>query len=130
MTFALWTILAAAILPYATVAFAKFGGAGYDNAAPRQWTERLEGWRRRAEWAHRNHFEAFPAFAAAVLVAHLVNAPGPWADGLAGGFILFRAGYTLAYVADRPGLRSVCWFLAFGCVVGLFGAAGFVGGIG
>ncbi len=123
MTFALWTILAAAMLPYVTVAFAKFGGAGYDNAAPRQWTERLQGWRRRAEWAHRNHFEAFPAFAAAVLVAHVADAPGLWSDGLAGGFIALRVGYTLAYVADRPALRSAFWFLALGCVIGLFGIA-------
>lgn len=119
MTFALWMILAAAMLPYVTVAFAKAGG-DYDNAVPRQWADSLAGWRRRAEWAHRNHFEAFPAFAAAVLVSQVAGAPRGWADALAGGFVVLRAGYTLAYVADRPGLRSLLWFGALGCVVGLF----------
>lgn len=127
MTFALWMILAAAMLPYVTVAAAKFGGAGYDNAAPRRWTETLQGWRQRMEWAHRNHLEAFPPFAAAVLVSHVTDAPAMWADGLASAFIVLRAGYTFTYAADRPGLRSVLWFLALGCVVGLFVASSFGG---
>ena len=122
MTFALWTILVAAMLPYVTVGAAKFG-AGYDNASPRLWTERLQGWRRRAEWAHRNHFEAFPAFAAGVLVSHVTGASHAWVDGFAGGFVVLRVGYTLAYVADRPTLRAVSWFLALGCVIGLFWAS-------
>ena len=125
MSFALWMVLAAALLPYLTVATAKFGGTGYDNAAPRQWTEGLQGWRRRMEWAHLNHFEAFPAFAAAVLVSHVTGVAGT-ADWLAGAFVALRVGYTGAYAADRPGLRSVLWFLALGCVIGLFTAASLV----
>ena len=124
VTFALWMILAAAMLPYVTVGIAKFSGPGYDNAAPREWTEGLQGWRRRMEWTHRNHFEALPAFAAAVLVSH-VTGVAETADWLAGTYVALRLGYTLAYAANRPALRSVLWFLAFGCVLGLFVAASF-----
>lgn len=128
MTFALWTILVAAILPYLTVASAKFGGPGYDNAAPRRSMEQLRGWRARADWAHRNHIEAFAPFAAAVLVAHLVHAPQGLVDVLAGAFILARLAYTAAYVLDAPSVRSALFGLGFACVVGLFCAGLLAGG--
>ena len=123
MTFALWSILAAAVLPYLTVGLAKFGGPGYDNAAPRRSLEALRGWRARADWAHRNHLEAFAPFAAGVLVAQFAHAPQGWVNALAGGFILLRIGYTAAYVFDRPALRSLLFALAFACVAGLFVAS-------
>ncbi len=74
MTFAYWMLIAAAMMPYLTIALAKSAG-GIDNRAPRPTLESLSGWRQRADWAHRNHFEAFPAFAAAVFVAELTHAP-------------------------------------------------------
>ena len=120
MTFALWMILVAAVLPFLSVGIAKFGGAGYDNAAPRRSLEALRGWRARADWAHRNHIEAFAPFAAAVLVAHWAHAPQAWVNGLAGAFILLRVAYTAAYVFDRPSLRSLLFGLGFACVLGLF----------
>ena len=119
MTFAMWTILAAAILPLVATGMAKAGG-GYDNASPRTWEQGLSGWRARASWAHRNHMEAFPVFAAAVLVAQMARAPQGVVDGLAAVFIVARAGYTAAYVADRATLRSLLWFVGFGCDVLLF----------
>lgn len=122
MSLALWMLPAAALLPYVTVGVAKFGGggSGYDNSRPRAWTERLAGWRQRAEWAHRNHFEAFPPFAAGVLAASIRHVSGGWIDLLAGGFVACRLGYTAAYVGDLPGTRSLAWALGLGCVVGLF----------
>ena len=118
MTFALWMILAAGILPYVTTGLAKTGG--FDNRAPREWVNSLTGWRQRADWAHRNHFEAFPLFAAAVLTATLTHAPQGRVDALAGAYILFRLAYTGAYIADRASLRSVTWFGGVACVVALF----------
>ncbi len=122
MTFALWTILAAAILPFLCTGAAKYGGPGYDNANPRPSLEKLRGWRARADWAHRNHLEAFPPFAAAVLTAQFVQAPQSWVDTLAGAFIAIRLAYTACYIANLATLRSVLFALGFACVVGLFTA--------
>ena len=83
MTFANWMVLAAVLLPYLTVVLAKWT-RGIDNHAPRRSMEALTGWRRRADWAHRNHFEAFPAFAAAVIIAELAHGPQHRIDTLAG----------------------------------------------
>ena len=121
MTLALWMILVAGVLPWATTGLAKTGG--FDNRAPRDWVNTLTGWRQRADWAHRNHFEAFPLFAAAVLIATIAGAAPARIDWLAGAYVLFRVGYTGAYIADRPTLRSALWFGAVACVVGLFAAA-------
>ncbi|HYN39935.1 MAG TPA: MAPEG family protein [Rhodospirillales bacterium] len=118
MTFAYWMVLVAALLPYVTVGFAKAGGI--DNRAPRADIERLTGWRKRADWAHRNHFEAFPAFAAAVIIAHLAGVAQGWIDLLAALFIVSRVGYTAAYLADRPTVRSLIWTGGIACVIALF----------
>lgn len=118
MNFAYWMVLVAAFLPYLTVALAKWTG-GVDNHAPRRDMERLAGWRQRADWAHRNHFEAFPAFAAAVIIAELAHAPQHRIDLLAGAFILLRLLYTAMYLADLATLRSLAWALAFIAVIGL-----------
>jgi uncharacterized MAPEG superfamily protein len=120
MTIAFWAITAASLLPILCAWLGKLGGQGFDNARPREWIERQTGWRQRADWAQRNHYEVFPAFAAAVLVAHLAHAPQGWADALAVGFVLLRIAYIAAYVADRPSLRSALWSLGFLCVLGLF----------
>ena len=126
MRFPVAMVLIAAMLPFVTVALAKAGrgsGPRYDNQAPRAWSERLDGWRRRAEWAHRNHFEAFPPFAAAVILALMGTARPGLIDAFSAGFVLLRIGYTAAYVLDRPALRSILWFLALSCVLGLFSLA-------
>ncbi len=120
MSFALWTILAAILLPIISTGAAKWGAPGFDNNAPRIWQESLTGWRKRADWAHRNHFEALPGFAAAVLVATVAHAPEGTADLLAGLWVLFRALYTVFYITDKASLRSMMWMGAFFCVIGLF----------
>jgi len=120
MTLALWAILAAAMLPYLCAAAAKYGGSGYDNARPRSSLEALSGWRQRADWAQRNHFEAFAPFAAGVLTAHLVHAPQGLVDALAAIFVVARVAYTAAYIADAPTLRSLLFGVGLACVIGLF----------
>jgi len=119
MTTAYWCVLAAALLPYFNVAFAK-SRRDFDNAAPRAWLAGLEGWRARAHWAHQNAFEAFPPFAAAVIIAHLAQAPQGRIDTLALSFIAARVLYSLFYVLDKPTLRSIFWTAGFACVAGLF----------
>ena len=120
MTIAFWAVFAACFLPIIASWLAKGGGQTFDNAAPREWLERQTGWRQRADWAQRNHYEVFPAFAAAVLVAAMTHAPQVWADALAVAFVLLRIAYIAAYIADRATLRSAVWTLGFFCVLGLF----------
>lgn len=119
MTLAYWCVLLAGVMPILTVLVAKLQ-RGYDNRNPRAWLEQQQGVRRRADYAHRNHFEAFPFFAAAVIIAHQLQAPQASVDLLAGSFIGARIAYTLFYLADRPNLRSLAFVAAYGCVIGLF----------
>src|SRR3954468_17220864 len=119
MTFAYWMLLVAAMFPYLTICLANLDG-GLDNRAPRLSLESLSGWRQRADWAHRNHFEAFPAFAAAVFVAVLTGAPQSRIDQLAGIFVLLRVIYTALYIADQAILRSIFWSLGLIAVIWLF----------
>lgn len=119
MTIAYWCVLAAALLPYFIVVTAK-SGPGFDNRAPRLHLAQASGWRQRAHWAHQNAFEAFPPFAAAVLVAEQVRAPQHSIDLLALGFIAMRILHPIFYVMDKAALRSLVWGLGFLCVIGLF----------
>jgi len=125
VTLAYWMVLACAMLPYLTVAVAKYR-PDYDNAAPRPQLEQAGGARQRAYWAHLNHFEAFPPFAAGVIIAHLAGVTQGRIDALAVAFVLLRVVYAGLYIADRPTARSLVWIAAFGCMVALFVvAAGF-----
>jgi uncharacterized MAPEG superfamily protein len=119
MTLANWMVLVAALLPFPTVLIAK-AGAGFDNTAPRAYLDGLTGYRQRADWAHRNHFETFPAFAAAVILAQMAGASQGRIDTLAVAFILLRVAYTGAYLANTGGLRSALYGLSMGCVIWLF----------
>lgn len=122
MTIAFWMVLVAALIPYFTVAVSKYR-PDYDNAAPRAQAERSVGARQRAWWAHLNAFEAFPPFAAGVIIAHLAGAAPVLVDALAVAFVLLRVLYAVLYIANRPTARSLVWMAALGCVVGLFVAA-------
>jgi uncharacterized MAPEG superfamily protein len=119
MTIAFWAIVVAILLPVGCAGLAKSGG-DFDNAIPRAWLERQTGWRQRADWAQRNHYEVFPAFAAAVIVASIAHAPQTIADELAVAFVVIRIAYSAAYILDRPGVRSALWTLGLGCILGLF----------
>jgi uncharacterized MAPEG superfamily protein len=120
VTVALWCVLAAGLMPYLATTIAKAGGERYDNRDPRQWLERQQGWRRRADNAQRNAFEAFPLFAAAVIVAHLLQAPQERVDALALIFVAARLAYLGAYLADWHLARSVVWLIAWLCPILIF----------
>ena len=119
MTTAYWCVFAAALLPYAFTVLAKYSRR-YDNRAPRDYLEKLEGWRKRAHWAQLNSFEAFAPFAAGVIVAQQSGAAQDRIDTLAAAFVALRVVYGALYVLDRPMLRSVSWALAFACTIALF----------
>lgn len=123
MSIAYWCVLIAAMLPYPVVMLAK-AGRKYDNYAPREQLERSEGYRKRAYWAQLNGFEAFPAFAAAIIIAQLQHVTQSTVDMLALVFVTMRALHALFYVLDKAMLRSLVWTVGFGCVVALFVLAG------
>lgn len=119
MTIALWMILLAVFLPYLWAVLAK-SQRGYDNSAPRAFLATATGWRKRADWAQQNAFEAFPAFAAATIIAHMMVGPSARTDALAIGFVAFRLLHGLLYIRDKASLRSLAWVGGFACVIGLF----------
>ncbi|MCU0765420.1 MAG: MAPEG family protein [Burkholderiaceae bacterium] len=120
MTVALWSVLAAALLPYLAATIAKAGGDRYSNRNPRGWLERQQGWRARANSAQLNSFEAFPFFAAAVIVAHMLQAPQERVDALAVIFVVARAAYLVCYLADWHWARSVAWLVGWLACIFLF----------
>lgn len=123
MTLALWCVLIAGLLPYIATGIAKAGDRTFDNDDPRAWLAAQSGYRARANAAQANSFEAFPLFAAAVIIAHMVRGPQAMADVLAVVFIGARLTYVALYVAGRGALRSLAWLVGLASVVGIFVAA-------
>ena len=123
MTVALWCILIAIILPYVCTGIAKASG-GFrlsDNHDPRDFLESLNGLARRAHAAQLNSFEVTPAFAAAVIVAHLVGtAELVTINVLSVLFITSRLLYIIFYLTDLAILRSLAWFVGMGLIVSFF----------
>jgi uncharacterized MAPEG superfamily protein len=123
MTVALWCILIAIFLPYLCTGIAKVSG-GFrleDNHDPRDFLESLNGLGRRAHAAQLNGFEVTPAFAAAVIVAHLVgNAELVTINVLSVLFITSRLLYIICYLADWAILRSLMWLVGMGLIAAFF----------
>lgn len=117
MTLAYYMVLAAALLPYLWAVLSKTGST-YNHAAPR--LQEKQGWRLRAQWAQANAWEAFPPFAAAVIIAQLTTRPQSSVNMLALAFVGFRLAHGLAYLANWSSVRSLVWGGGFFCVVALF----------
>ncbi len=127
MTLAYWCVLIAICLPYLATGYAKFSGGDFgpkQNSDPRTFLAGLDGARKRAASAQLNGFEVTPAFAAAVIIAHLAGgAEQSTLNALALAFVLSRVLYTLCYIRDWGSLRSLVWFVGMGIIVSLFVAA-------
>jgi uncharacterized MAPEG superfamily protein len=109
------------VLIIASIAPAKLDGRReYDNANPRDPGFYRPGLRARALGAHQNGYEAFPFFAAAVIVAEMHSAAQGMVNALAVAFLACRIVYALLYLGDRPSLRSLVWSLAMACNLALF----------
>ena len=128
MTFAYWCVLVAAVLPLVWIGIAKGSLADYDNDRPRAALAtalaQAEGRAQRAHWAEQNALEAFPTFAAGVIIAHVTGgADQATINALAGIFIVARVLHGLAYVNDLGLPRSLAWLAGFVSMIGLFVAA-------
>jgi uncharacterized MAPEG superfamily protein len=123
MTLAYWCVLFAILIPYLFTAIAKYGN-GFNskaNLTPRQWQADLKGWGSRAHAAHLNGFEVLPAFAAAVIIAHLAgNASQRTIDILAIVFIVSRVAHGAIYIANWSRPRTLAFGIGLLCILGLF----------
>jgi len=114
MTVAEWCVFAVVALCLLTIVPVKWIGARqYNNAQPRDPAFYQDAIRARALGAHQNGIEAFPFFAAAVLLAEFRAAPQSLINELAVLFLIVRIAYVLTYVGNRPRLRSILWNLGF-----------------
>ena len=120
MSIAYWCILIAAVLPFVWVGVAKSGAPGYNNKDPRGWIAKQETYRvRNAYNAHLNALEAFPTFAAGVLMAQFAGVDPGHANLLAMAFIGFRILHGVFYVAGKAAMRSLVWMGGLACTVAL-----------
>ena len=124
MTVAFWCVLIAFCLTYVCTAFAKFSDGKFgprQNHDPRTFLDGLQGFAKRAHSAQLNSFEVTPAFAAAVIIAHLAGtAELVTINVLAVLFITSRLLYIICYLADWAMLRSLVWFIGMGLIVSFF----------
>ena len=120
MPIAYWCLLAAALLPYLWAFVAKAGAPRYDNRDPRGWLSRQENPRiARANAAHLNAFEAFPTFAAGVLMAQFAGVETRHVAMLSLAFVVLRVLHGVFYLANLAPLRSLVWLGGLGCTIAL-----------
>lgn len=92
---------------------------GYDNHHPREQQQRLIGFGARALAAHQNSFEALTLFATAALTAIATQQVSWLIDLLAVIFVCARLVYHVVYLLDLATLRSLVWFIGFGCCMSM-----------
>lgn len=121
MTTAYWCVLAASILPLFLGFSAQLQGLNLNVLRrTRARAQSFDGWKQRAYFAQLNGWENFPGFAAAVIIAHVLEVPQPTIDMLALGFIGFRVIHAFAYIADRAVLRFLFWAGGMTCMIALY----------
>ena len=122
MTVAEYCVFACVALYLLTIVPVKWiGFRDYDNSKPRDpaffYKDAI---RARALAAHQNGIEAFPFFAAAVLLAEFRAAPQNLINELAVLFLIVRIAYVFTYLGNRPTLRSILWIIGFAINVAIF----------
>ncbi|MDJ1183632.1 MAPEG family protein [Roseofilum casamattae] len=107
-------------LPYLLVAYARFQGGMAYLEKPRAMDESLPGYAQRANWAHKNSFEAFIIFSAAAGMAYATGVESTLAGWAALLFLVARSLYSVFYILNIPlgralmfGTGSLCSFTLF-----------------
>ena len=121
MTVAEWCIFASlmlALLSIASVKWFRFGR--FDNSKPRDPAFYEDPIATRALGAHQNGIEAFPFFAAAVLLAEFRACPQNLINELAILFVIVRIAYVFTYIGNRQTLRSILWSIGFAINIAIF----------
>jgi uncharacterized MAPEG superfamily protein len=124
MDIAFWCVLIAGVLPIACAGLSKFTGepsnGRFDNHHPREWLARQSGARSRANAAQANSWEAFPFFAAGVIIAHLQHVDLFWINLAAVVFIAARLVYIALYISNQASLRSLIWSVGWLATISLY----------
>ena len=113
-------VVAAGVLPLLGAASAKWGFKGFDNHNPRAWLTEQTGALARANAAQHNSFEAFPFFAAAVLLALHFQVVTALLDTLCLVFVAARVLFFLAYLMDWANVRTLLWCVGYGVCVAIY----------
>lgn|SRR5690554_82923 len=120
MSILIWCLLIAGLLPIAAkapVVYFQNRDKGYDNRHPRAQQQRLTGAGARAVAGHYNAYEAFPLYAAAILLVLATEQVTSMNITLAISFVAFRIAYHVFYLANWDKLRSLVWLFALLCPV-------------
>ncbi|WP_417658629.1 MAPEG family protein [Pseudidiomarina sp.] len=120
MSTLIWCLLIAGLLPIAAkapVVYFQNRDKGYDNRHPRAQQQRLTGAGARAVAGHYNAYEAFPLFAAAVLLVIVAEQITALNITLAVSFVGLRIAYHVFYLTNWDKLRSLVWLFALLCPV-------------
>ena len=121
MTVAEWCIFASLMLTLLSIASVKWFRFGrFDNSKPRDPAFYEDPIATRALGAHQNGIEAFPFFAAAVLLAEFRACPQNLINELAILFVIVRIAYVFTYIGNRPTLRSILWSIGFAINIAIF----------
>jgi uncharacterized MAPEG superfamily protein len=121
MTVAEWCIFASLMLTLLSIASVKWFRFGrFDNSRPRDPAFYESPFAARALGAHQNGIEAFPFFAAAILLAEFRACPQNLINELAVLFVIVRIAYVFTYIGNRPTLRSILWSIGFAINLAIF----------
>ena len=121
MTIAEWCVFASLMLTLLSIASVKWFRFGrFDNSKPRDPAFYESPFAARALGAHQNGIEAFPFFAAAVLLAEFRACPQNLINELAVLFVIVRIAYVFTYIGNRPTLRSILWSIGFAINIAIF----------
>ena len=121
MTAAEWCVFGTLMLYLLTIASIKWiGFRRFDNSRPRDPAFYDGPIAARVLGAHQNGIEAFPFFAAAVLLAEFRACPQRLIDELAVLFLIVRIAYVFTYLGNRPTLRSILWAIGFVINIAIF----------
>jgi uncharacterized MAPEG superfamily protein len=121
MTIAEWCVFAIVMLYLLSIAPIKWlRFRRFDNSRPRDAAFYEDPIAARSLGAHQNGIEAFPFFAAAILLAEFRACPQRLVDELAVLFVIVRIAYVFTYLGDRPTLRSILWSIGFLINIAIF----------
>ncbi len=123
MNWVIGSVLLAGLLPIVCAGISKWGARGYDNHNPREWMAAQTGRRALANHAQANSLEAFPVYAAGVILAMLAGVDVAQLQIVALVFTVSRVMYVFLYVTDKASLRSLVWSVGFLASISLYALA-------